>query len=297
MIKWLFMTLMSVSFVEAKSLPELTFSSATEVSPRSVLTAFDIVEAKNLNDETASELKQIVVGDEKTSRIVSSELARQLRHLKAKFMLPTEVKIMRSSSQVSRMEVERKIRNQLQMHCSECEIRIQISSVPSQLASDWNLDLNIDLNKSTLLIPIFSVSQPDRKGWVSAEVKRYQQIPVLNRALKTSDVITQDVLSLEKRFVSSIREVVLNTESLVGMQVVRYMNAGQSFLFSDLKKENVVQRGQIIKAMMGNDTFEVSISAQVEESGAIGDVIKVKNLDSQKVFSAKVIERGLVRIE
>lgn len=291
------MTLMSVSFVEAKSLPELTFSSATEVSPRSVLTAFDIVEAKNLNDETASELKQIVVGDEKTSRIVSSELARQLRHLKAKFMLPTEVKIMRSSSQVSRMEVERKIRNQLQMHCSECEIRIQISSVPSQLASDWNLDLNIDLNKSTLLIPIFSVSQPDRKGWVSAEVKRYQQIPVLNRALKTSDVITQDVLSLEKRFVSSIREVVLNTESLVGMQVVRYMNAGQSFLFSDLKKENVVQRGQIIKAMMGNDTFEVSISAQVEESGAIGDVIKVKNLDSQKVFSAKVIERGLVRIE
>lgn len=291
------MTLMSVSFVEAKSLPELTFSSATEVSPRSVLTAFDIVEAKNLNDETASGLKQIVVGDEKTSRIVSSELARQLRHLKAKFMLPTEVKIMRSSSQVSRMEVERKIRNQLQMHCSECEIRIQISSVPSQLASDWNLDLNIDLNKSTLLIPIFSVSQPDRKGWVSAEVKRYQQIPVLNRALKTSDVITQDVLSLEKRFVSSIREVVLNTESLVGMQVVRYMNAGQSFLFSDLKKENVVQRGQIIKAMMGNDTFEVSISAQVEESGAIGDVIKVKNLDSQKVFSAKVIERGLVRIE
>lgn len=291
------MTLMSVSFVEAKSLPELTFSSATEVSPRIVLTAFDIVEAKNLNDETASELKQIVVGDEKTSRIVSSELARQLRHLKAKFMLPTEVKIMRSSSQVSRMEVERKIRNQLQVHCSECEIRIQISSVPSQLASDWNLDLNIDLNKSTLLIPIFSVSQPDRKGWVSAEVKRYQQIPVLNRALKASEVITQDVLSLEKRFVSNIREVVLNTESLVGMQVVRYMNAGQSFLFSDLKKENVVQRGQVVKAMMGNDTFEVSISAQVEESGAIGDVIKVKNLDSQKVFSAKVIERGLVRIE
>ena len=291
------MTLMSVSFVEAKSLPELTFSSATEVSPRNVLTAFDIVEAKNLNDETASELKQIVVGDEKTSRIVSSELARQLRHLKAKFMLPTEVKIMRSSSQVSRMEVERKIRNQLQVHCSECEIRIQISSVPSQLASDWNLDLNIDLNKSTLLIPIFSVSQPDRKGWVSAEVKRYQQIPVLNRALKASDVITQDVLSLEKRFVSNVREVVLNTESLVGMQVVRYMNAGQSFLFSDLKKENVVQRGQVVKAMMGNDTFEVSISAQVEESGAIGDVIKVKNLDSQKVFSAKVIERGLVRIE
>lgn len=297
MIKWLFMTLMSVSFVEAKSLPELTFSSATEVSPRNVLTAFDIVEAKNLNDETASELKQIVVGDEKTNRIVSSELARQLRHLKAKFMLPTEVKIMRSSSQVSRMEVERKIRNQLQVHCSECEIRIQISSVPSQLASDWNLDLNIDLNKSTLLIPIFSVSQPDRKGWVSAEVKRYQQIPVLNRALKASDVITQDVLSLEKRFVSNVREVVLNTESLVGMQVVRYMNAGQSFLFSDLKKENVVQRGQVVKAMMGNDTFEVSISAQVEESGAIGDVIKVKNLDSQKVFSAKVIERGLVRIE
>jgi len=289
-----------LSFAEpciAGTLPELTFSSATEVSPRSVITAYDIVEGRHLNEDVIEQLRAIQLGDEKTNRIEKNDLAKQLRHLKAKFVLPSEVKMMRSRNAVSRMEVERKIRNQLAVSCQDCEVKIQISSVPSQLLSDWSMDMNIDLNKASLLIPIYSNSEPDKKGWVVAEVKRYQTVPVLNRALKAFEVITADFLTFEKRLVSNWRETVLNKDSLIGMQATRFMNAGQSFLFSDLKKEQVLQRGQVVKAIVGSESFEVSISAQAEENGAIGDMVRVKNLDSQKIFAAKVIDRGVVRIE
>jgi flagella basal body P-ring formation protein FlgA len=81
------------------------------------------------------------------------------------------------------------------------------------------------------------------------------------------------------------------------MQATRFLNAGQVVQFNDVKKEQLVKKGQMVKAIFGTSTFEVAISAEVQEAGSAGDVVKVKNLDSQKVFAAKIIDRGVVRIE
>ena len=281
----------------AAAQPELTFSSATEVSPRSSITIYDIVEAKNVTEQLISEMKNIKIADSKSTRIEKSELARSLRHLHAKFILPPEIKIMRSRNEVSRMEVERKVKNQLQINCVDCDLQIQISSVPSNLASDWDLDLNIDLTKSNAMIPIFSNSQPEKKGWVIAQIKRYQKVPVLERAVRMGDVLTKDMITFEKRMLVNPRETVLNKNAIEGMQASRYISAGQILTYADLKKENVVKRGQMVKVLAGTKSFEVSMAGQVEETGAIGDIVKIKNMDSQKVFAAKVIDRGVVRIE
>lgn len=277
--------------------PELTFSSATEVSPRSEITIYDIVEAKNATDQIIDEMKSLKIADAKSSHIGKNDLAKTLRHLQAKFILPSEIKIVRSRNEVSRMEVERKIRNQLQVGCFDCDLQVQISSVPGNFASDWELDLNVDLTKSTTLIPIFSSSQPDKKGWVVAQIKRYQRVPVLNHAIKMGDVFSRDLFSLEKRMIFNPRETILKIEAVEGMQASRYISAGQLLTYADLKKETVVKRGQIVKVLAGTKSFEVSMSGQVEETGAIGDIVRVKNIDSQKVFAAKVVERGVVRIE
>ena len=207
MIKFLILILFPI-FSFAGLEPELTFSSATEVSPRSEITVYDIVEAKNMNESIVGELKAIKIADDKSLRIEKTELAKNLRHVHAKFILPSEIKIMRSKNEVSRMEVERKIKNHLQMNCFDCELNIQISSVPSHLASDWIMDLNVDLSKSNVMIPIFSNSQPEKKGWVVAQIKRYQNIPVLNRSVKMGDVITSDLITYEKRLIQNLRETI-----------------------------------------------------------------------------------------
>lgn len=277
--------------------PELTFSSATEVSPRTEITIYDIVEARNVTDDLIAQMKSLKIADGKSNRIEKNELAKTLRHLQAKFILPTEIKIVRSKNEVSRMEVERKIKNHMQVGCFDCDLQIQVSSVPVNLASDWELDLNVDLTKNSTMIPIFSNSQPDKKGWVVAQIKRYQKVPVLNHAVRMGDVFTREMFSLEKRMLLNARETVLKVEAVEGMQASRYINAGQILTYADLKKETVVKRGQIVKVLAGNKAIEVSMSGQVEETGAIGDIVRVKNIDSQKVFAARVIDRGVVRIE
>lgn len=276
---------------------ELVFSSAVEVSPRPEVSIYDIVEAKNLDDDMANELKKIVIKDSSLNVLSKTELAKILRTIKARFVLPNDMKIIRSQSVISRMEVERKIKNKIYSNCSDCEVQVQISSVPNTMANDWSLDLNIDLTKSTLMVPIFSVKNSENRGWIIAEIKKYQNVPVLNKSVKIGEILTEDMLTLEKREVSSRRDAVLKIESVVGMQVTRFLNAGQIIQYTDLKKEQVLKKGQMVRAMVGGADFEVAISAEVQEAGAIGEIVKVKNLDSQKVFAAKIVDRGIVRIE
>lgn len=298
MMKLLFSLIFVSSIGFASQEMEITIPSAVEVSPRNVLTAYDIVEAKNLNEDAVSDLKDItIVKDKATNLISKAELAKMFRSVKARFIFPNELKIIRSQSSISRMEVERKIKNKMYSQCAGCEIHVQISSVPNNMDSDWNMDLDIDLSKNTVMIPIYARGGSSNKGWVVAEIKKFQNTPVLNRSAKMGDVLTEEMFNIEKRLLSQNQDTVLKLEAIVGMQAARFLSAGQTIQFSDIKREVILKKGQIVKAMVGNTDFEVSISAEAQENGSVGDVVKIKNLDSQKVFAAKIIGRGLVRIE
>lgn len=300
MMKWsnsfLMITLLIFNLAYAEV--EITVPSTVEVSPRSEISMYDVVETKNLDDSTLKQLQEIIIADKaETTLLRKMDLARHLRSVKAKFILPNELKIIRSRGQISRLEVERKIKNKIDSECSGCEVQVMIANVPQNFESDWALDLNIDLNKKNVMIPVYSVGNSSQKGWIAVEIKRYQKVPVLNQPLKVGDVVTPEMLVFEKRELVNMRNTFMSLESLEGMQAVRFLNAGQVVQFGDVKKETVLKKGQMVKAVFGSSSFEVAISAEAQEGGSVGDVVKIKNLDSQKVFAAKIVERGVVRIE
>ena len=171
------------------------------------------------------------------------------------------------------------------------------NSVPKAVTPDWEMDLNIDLNKKTIMVPVYSTSEPDKKGWITAEVKKYATVAILNRDLKVGDSISESMIEFDMRYISPGSDPVLTRAAMLGMQTTKFISAGQVISFRDLKRETILKKGQIVKAVFGKDDFEVSISALAEESGSLGDVLKFKNIDSQKMFSAKVEDKGLVRIE
>lgn len=287
--------LLSSKFAFAKG--EITLSSAIEVSPREVITAYDIVEGRNLSESTLADLKDIELGNAQTKTISKLTIIKKFQGLNSNFRLPSEVKILRSKSNVSRLEIERKIMNHLLAKCGSCEYRLQINSVPQNLLTDWELDMNVDFNKSTVMIPVYSSSTPEKKGYVVIELKKYAKVPVLTRPIKVGDVITEDAVTTEMRLLQSYQDAITDMKSVVGMQATRFLTTGQMLTSRDLKRETILKKGQMVKAIFGAEALEISITAQAEEGGAVGDVIKVKNIDSNKMFAAKIIDRGVVRIE
>jgi len=276
---------------------EIVFPSAVEVSPREQISLYDLVETKSVSEEQLDELKSKVIEINDDRIVTRKDLVRLTKGTASYLLIPAEVKILKSKQNVSRMELERKIKNKLLSNCAQCDFQVRINSVPNHIPSDWALDLNVDLGKKSVLIPIFSESQPNEKGWVAAEVVKYAMVPVLNQSIKVGDLLNENMLVLEKRQISPYADTVTDLKTLVGMQATRFLTAGQTISVKDLKKEMILKKGQIVKARVGKQDYEVSIMAMAEEAGAVGDVIKVKNIDSQKLFAAKVVDRGLVEIE
>ncbi len=195
------------------------------------------------------------------------------------------------------MEIERKIKNHLFTKCSTCEFTIQINSVPANIKSDWEIDTRIDMTKTILLVPVYSLSDATSKGQIVAEVKKFAQTPVVSQLIKQGDVISQDQIQYEIRPIRSFSEVILNSNLIIGMQATKTLQVGQLISYKDVRKEMILKKGQLVKAMIGVNSLEVSINAMAEENGSVGDVIKVRNMDSSKYFSARIIDKGLVQID
>ena len=65
-------------FVWAQNSAEIVFPSAVEISPRSIITAFDVVETKNMDQDLAADLKSIQIGDSSTLKIDKKDLIKKL---------------------------------------------------------------------------------------------------------------------------------------------------------------------------------------------------------------------------
>ena len=52
-----------------------------------------------------------------------------------------------------------------------------------------------------------------------------------------------------------------------------------------------------MKIILGDGTFEVSAQATAEQAGSVGEVIKIKTMDTKKLMSGTLIDLGVVKIE
>lgn len=290
---------------ESTSLPEVMIAGTVEVSPRDRISLYDIVEVRGGNPAVIEELKKrlLTVND---SRIQRSTMLEALKGLRARFVLPESVKLIFSNQSVSRLELERKIKSQLLSRCSTCEYQIFIQNVPRGITANWTLELNVDLNKETSMIPIRSPQQykdinnvPQDLGsqWVVVEIKKYAEVPVVTRNVPANTSIDSSMYKMERRVLRPTMDLLMSEKDLNGMQTARHLSMGQTISSRDLKKEQIIRKSQIVKAQVDRSGFELSITAIAEDSGAIGDIIRVRNIDSQKVFAAEILAKGLVKIE
>ncbi len=77
-------------------------------------------------------------------------------------------------------------------------------------------------------------------------------------------------------------------------QASRNLNAGIVLTDRDVKRKPLVSRRSLVTALSEVGKLKISIKALSEEEGYKGDVIKVRNLRSNKEFFAKIIGANLV---
>lgn len=83
-------------------------------------------------------------------------------------------------------------------------------------------------------------------------------------------------------------------EELLGMRTTRRMRANQVLSPAQLRSALLVKKGDIVLIRASGEGFSASMKGEALSDGSKGDNIKVRNLTSEKVIQARVVENGIV---
>ena len=144
------------------------------------------------------------------------------------------------------------------------------------------------------------VSCAGHEGWKiysAVTIKAYKDVVVLNKSLKRGDVIHADDLGLESREISLLTAgYFADPTEVSNKQAARNMAMGSVLSNQSLQDLTLVKRGEQVHIESSSASFSISMTGIAMANGAKGELIKVKNLSSQKLIQAVVINTGLVSV-
>ncbi len=84
--------------------------------------------------------------------------------------------------------------------------------------------------------------------------------------------------------------------AVVGMTLRRQLPEQSLLRKTDVMPPHVVLRGQIVTMRIRQQNLELSAQGRALQDGAVGEVVRITNTQSNRVVEAKVMAPGLVEI-
>jgi flagellar basal body P-ring formation protein FlgA len=138
------------------------------------------------------------------------------------------------------------------------------------------------------------------KGWTiysMVSVRSFKDVLVLNRSLRRSDVIRAEYLSAETRDIGLLQQGYLTElDDVVDKQAVRNIPAGSVLSKLHFAELTLVKRGERVNIQSGKAGVLISAVGTAMGDGAKGQKINVKNMSSQRVIQATVVDSGQVSV-
>lgn len=308
MKKLVFLFLMLSSVVWAR--PEIEIPAQVEISQRPLLRLSDIARVSQGNASLLTFMDDVVLREDARELLLSSTInayeiltkvrnimknKEDVRALNPSFKIPSQVKVTFSKEAVSREEIARKMLNHLSVSCSACDYKISVTRTPVPTQKEWDLDFSQMSTKGGFLLPLRDGS--DQIKWISGTIRVSQLTPVTTRLILQGERVQAGDVRMVMTDVTYAKDGVVRAEDVQGHIASRSLPVGTPVWMSDLKREPAAKKGQIVKAMLGDETFEISVNMQAEDNGYVGDLIKVKNIETQKVMSGLVVEKGVVKLQ
>ena len=129
---------------------------------------------------------------------------------------------------------------------------------------------------------------------ITGTVNETVEVAVLTRTLARGDVIKSSDFAVERRRKAEFLASAVPASQAVGLAAVRPLRAGELLRTTDLTKAEVVRRNQTVTIVYQAPGITLTVRGKAMESGAVGDVINVTNLQSNHVVQASVEGPGRV---
>jgi len=137
----------------------------------------------------------------------------------------------------------------------------------------------------------------EKKLGVSGEFRLYQKIPIAKRNINALEKIAETDFEIQDKDVTFSPGYVSKIEEMSGKTLLSPVSQGSPVELKALKQEYQVEKGQIVQIQFQGPNFLVSATALAEQNGILGEFIKIKNTETQKILSGVVTGKGLVEVK
>lgn len=297
-----FLSLM-VSYAEARI--EMSLPAEVHISAQAGLEFTDIAEFKELSRNDYAQLEKITLmsipdrpQEEFDLIITKKEILQWLKHedlrsLNLRPSIPEQIKIKVTQS-ISSEEIQRKLRHQVQLICANCEVEAEMDRVPQFQSKNWKFEFGDFKIRSSMMV---SGLAGQTLVWIPLKMKIYQMVPMTTKWLVPSQKIAFEDLQMQRVNIANLKGQFVDSSELVGQLAQRSISPGSPLSSADVRRDPIVKRGQIVNAIMTDGAFEISAQMVAEESGFVGDTIKVKNSETKKILPAKIQNESNVVIK
>lgn len=133
--------------------------------------------------------------------------------------------------------------------------------------------------------------------YTRATVTALQRIPVFSKSLNKGHVITAaDLSSKTLPARSTVKDVALDEDQLIGKELTRNLNAGSPVYLRHLRAPDLIKQGQQVMLVARGNGVEIKVKGKAQNNGAIGEAVRVTNLSSGQTVQGIVEADGSVGI-
>lgn len=169
-------------------------------------------------------------------------------------------------------------------HCSQ-DLRLELA--PGSNAS----------GKTTVSVRCPSDSDKPWRLYVTAMVNKFASVYQTANALRKGHIITEhDIQAVEYNLARLNRGYFTDKQALIGKETRRQLQKSRIIHPGQVKSPLMVKQGQEVALVAKNRQFSVRMTGKALMSGALGDLIRVKNLSSRRVIEGKVTRNGEVTV-
>mgnify|MGYP000629663969 CR=1 FL=1 len=132
---------------------------------------------------------------------------------------------------------------------------------------------------------------------VKGKFEKIRLVPVLSQNIKKDAMITaSDITYTDISEKQISRGYVTKETDLIGKVAARDIMAGKPVLPTLLASEKLILKGAIVTAIYKSDLLQLQNSVTAMEDGRVGETIRLKNTDSNRVIHGRVTAANTVEL-
>lgn len=183
-------------------------------------------------------------------------------------------------------------KGRVQINVGNLDQRLRLYTCPQiplmQLRDASGTGGNINVQVQCKVTPGWSVHVP-------AQVSIFRELPVAIRDLNRGEQVTPADISWESMDISELRQSYhTEAEAIIGREVKRNVGQGLPFLTASLDAPTLVRRGDQVDLQSQAGSIVVSTNGTAMTDGRLGQKIRIRNNQSDRIVTGTVVASGKV---